>query len=154
MTNADPSVENAWPPARLLLRPLFVMLVGAGVVASVAGLAQEAPPKELVQLRADFAAAVDARDIKALESLSRFPLNNQAYGSPEKLSRAEFTAYVLVNGYWDKAECLRKRPLERDVRAGKDKALWFIACDGGKHAFHFAREGGRWVYSGFESRGD
>jgi hypothetical protein len=135
----------------------FVAPLAGGFLALVtarAAHAQEAPPKELVQLRAAFAAAVEARDIKALEGLSRFPLNNQAYGSPDKISRAEFTAYVFVNGYWDKAECLRTAPLERDVREGKDKALWFVACDGGKHAFHFAREGGRWVYSGFESRGD
>jgi hypothetical protein len=122
-----------------------------GLLAFGAASATEAPPPELAKLRSAFAAAVAAKDVKALAALSRFPLTNQVYQAPDKISRAGFVQSVIVNDYWEEAECLRKAPLERDVRDDRAKASWFVACDHGNNIFHFVRDGSRWAYGGFES---
>jgi hypothetical protein len=131
--------------------PVFALSLSLMVCATSAA---EAPPADLVKLRSAFAAAVAAKDIKALADLSRFPLTNQVYQSPAKISRAGFAQSVIVNGYWEAADCLRKAPLERDVREEKAKASWFVACDQGNNIFHFVHEGGRWAYGGFENVGE
>ncbi len=128
--------------------------LGLSLIACCAASAEEPPPPELAKVRAAFAAAVAAKDINAMAGLSRFPLTNQVYGSPDKISRVDFASSVVVNDYAEHAECLRKAPLERDVREDKVRASWFVACDHGNNVFHFVRVGGRWVYGGFENIGE
>jgi hypothetical protein len=130
---------------------LRILACAALLPALAAASAEEAPPPDLTKLRSAFADAVAARDITAMVGLSRFPLSNQVSGSPPKVSRAEFVRSVIVNGYWEHADCLRDAALERDVREDKAKASWFVACDHGANIFHFVRAGKRWAYGGFES---
>jgi len=137
-----------------MIRSVSRVFATAALLACCAASAEEAPPPELAKLRSAFAAAVAARDIAAMATVSRFPLTNQVYGSPDKVSRAEFVGSVVVNGYWEHTECLRTAPLERDVREEKALASWFVACDHGKNIFHFVRAGRRWAYGGFESAGE
>jgi len=131
-----------------------VFAFSLSLMACCAASAAEAPPADLVKLRSAFAAAVAAKDIKALAGLSRFPLTNQVYQAPVKISRAGFAQSIVANGYWGESDCLRKAPLERDVTKNKTKASWFVACDQGNNIFHFVREGGRWAYGGFENVGE
>ena len=132
--------------------PIFAFSLS--LMACCAASAAEAPPADLVKLRSAFAAAVAAKDIKALAGLSRFPLTNQVYQAPVKISRAGFAQSIVANGYWGESDCLRKAPLERDVTKNKTKASWFVACDQGNNIFHFVHDGGRWAYGGFENVGE
>jgi hypothetical protein len=138
--------------SRAFEKPIVRAALGLTLTFAVAESAAETPP-ELHKLRAAFAAAVAGRNIAAMAALSRFPLTNEVYGAPKSIDRADFASSVVVNGYWDEADCLRTAPLEQDVREDKAKAAWFIACDHGKSIFHFTRDRGRWVYAGFETIG-
>lgn len=126
-------------------------LFAACLFISSGALPEEAPPKELKALRSAFAEAVAARDFKAVEALSRFPMPNRVKEAPQWIARADFARWVIVNDFWSHADCLARAPLTQSYSDDKAKVDWFVACDHGASLFHFARAGGRWSCSGFEA---
>ena len=84
--------KNANPKARRLLEAICV---GIGIGASVSSAA-ESPPKALVEMCAAFATAVAAKNTNAAAALTRFPLKNDVYGGPKSISRAAFSAEVVL----------------------------------------------------------
>ena len=124
-------------------------------MACCAVSAAEAPPADLVKLALRSSPQRSPRRISGLAGLSRFPVTNQVYQAPDKISRAGFGGQsVVANRYWEEADCLRKAPLQRDAGQEKAKGSWYVACDQGNNIFHFVRDGGRWAYGGFENVGE
>lgn len=126
-------------------------LIAACMFVSRGAFAEDAPPKELKALRSSFAGAVAARDFKAAEALSRFPMPNRVKDAPNSIARADFARWVIMNDFWSHADCLARAPLTQSYNDDKTKVDWFVACDHGASLFHFGRVGGRWLFDGFEA---
>ena len=85
--------------------------------------------------------------MKALQALTRFPLQNDVYGEPKSISRAAFARHV--DSYRQMADCIRTAPLERDVHAKAGANAWLLNCNG--NVFYFVSEKGRWVHSEYQN---
>lgn len=123
-----------------------VIFCGSLMPPSGSGAA-EAPPKDLVQTRTAFAAAVAAKNVAALEALTRFPLDNDVYGEAKSISRAAFAKHVVV--YEQMADCIKTAPLERDVHAKAGIKSWLLNCNG--NFLYFAFNKGRWVHNEYQN---
>jgi hypothetical protein len=107
----------------------------------------EAPPRDLVEMRSAFAAAAAAKNVAALQALSRFPLGNDVYSEPKSISRAAFAKHAVF--YKEMADCIKTAPLERDVHAKAGTGSWLLNCNG--NVFYFALDKGRWVHSEYQN---
>jgi hypothetical protein len=117
------------------------ILMRAGIIAALLAPghlgAAERPPEALQEMRAKFAAAVAADDLRATMALTHFPLKNEAYQNSPWISRAAFPKRFRQQGYLELAHCLKSAPLEVDLKAKPRSGSWFVNCNG--NVFHFPR---------------
>jgi hypothetical protein len=128
-------------------RGLFAAAIGASMLSWPPVLATEAPPAALVQARAAFAAAVAAKDVKAAEKLTNFPLKNTVFQAPPTISQAAFPKQMKL--YAEMKDCLKTAPLELPSSGGGAPKSWTVDCDG--NLFHFALKNGRWLHDEYEN---
>jgi len=122
---------------------LLAFLVPAAA-ASAAG-----PEPALKAFLAKFAdmAAQGAAD--SMAKSTRFPLINEVYQAPPKVSAAGFKHHFEKNGYRNLAACLKTTPPQPVKGASARLGDWEVDCNGNN--FYFAREGGVWKHTGFEN---
>jgi hypothetical protein len=121
---------------------LCVILLG-----STSAAVAQTPPADLVKARTDFAAAVAAKDLKAAEALTRFPLKNVATSAPRTISQAGFAQQFET--YEQMADCLKTAPLEYVPGGGGRPKSWIVNCNG--NIIHFSLKKGRWLHNEYEN---
>jgi hypothetical protein len=125
---------------------LHVVLFVVPIVATSAVGAQT-PPADLVKARAAFAAAIAAKDVKAAESLTSFPLKNVVTSAPRTISQAGFARQFEI--YEQMADCLQSGPLEYVPGGGGRPKSWIVNCNG--NIVYFALKQGRWLHDEYEN---
>ena len=122
---------------------------GALALAGMATAARAAiaPPPELADMRASFAAAVAANDIKAAEALTVFPIGNSAYAAPPKISLAAFPAQFKV--YRQIKDCIAREPLTPAAADHPGLKDWELFCDG--NVLNFSLRNGKWRHTAYEN---
>src|SRR5579863_2413183 len=106
----------------------YVLSLSLLVLAPSAAVAADAPPQALVEARSAFAAAVAAKDIKAAEALTSFPLKNVVTKAPKTISQAGFARQFEM--YEQMADCLKSGQLEYVHGGGGRPNSWIINCNG------------------------
>jgi hypothetical protein len=127
---------------RLRNAALGVLLFAASVAA-----AAEAPPAALVEARSAFARAVAAKDIKAAEALTSFPLKNVVTSAPRTIPQSGFAHQFEM--YEQMGDCLKSAPLEYVPGGGGRAKSWIVNCNG--NILYFALKQGRWLHTEFEN---
>ena len=110
-------------------------------------IAAEAPPTALVEARNAFASAVAAKNIKAAEALTSFPLKNAVFKAPKTISQAGFARQFEM--YEQMTHCLKTAPLEFVRGGGGRPNSWTINCDG--NILYFAAKQGHWLHDEYEN---
>jgi hypothetical protein len=132
-----------------------VMIV-AFICAASLGAAQAAPaPADLEKMRAAFAAAIAGKHVDAAMKMMHFPLIQEVYQEPPKVTAAQF-GKDLGNLALDDAaiqHCVAHDPLEMTVtKDASNKGFigaWNVNCDG--NIYYFARKSGAWLFIGYEN---
>jgi hypothetical protein len=125
---------------------LRVVLFIVPIVATSA-LGAETAPADLVKARAAFAAAIAAKDVKAAEALTSFPLKNVVTSAPRTISQAGFARQFEI--YEQMADCLQSAPLEYVPGGGGRPKSWIVNCNG--NIIYFALKQGRWLHNEYEN---
>lgn len=131
----------------------FACFVSAGLAA--APPAAITPPPQLDSVRKALAAAVAARDIKAVAALTNFPLAFSGYEAPDSVSQADFLSDKNnFNGMFFEGDahivgCLRTGKLEFEAKPTFAGSPWVIDCDGNE--YYFGQRGGKWLFTGYEN---
>jgi hypothetical protein len=117
------------------------------LIAVTSAPGAETPPADLVKARAAFATAIAAKDVKAAEALTSFPLKNVVTSAPRTISQAGFARQLEI--YEQMADCLRSAPLEYVPGGGGRPKSWIVNCNG--NIVYFALKQGRWLHSEYEN---
>src|SRR5271170_5965070 len=91
-------------------------------ILATSALSAETPPADLVKARVAFATAVAAKDVKAAEALTSFPLKNVVTSAPRTISQAGFARQFEI--YEQMAVCLQSAPLEYVPGGGGRSKSW------------------------------
>jgi hypothetical protein len=125
----------------------FGLLLSIVLIAATSAPAAETPPEALVKARAAFATAIAAKDVKAAEALTSFPLKNVVTSAPRTISQAGFARQFEI--YAQMADCLQSAPLEYVPGGGGRPKSWIVNCNG--NIVYFAFKQGRWLHSEYEN---
>ena len=128
-------------------RNLICAALGVLLLATTSSPAAEAPPAALVDVRNAFARAVAAKDVKAAEALTSFPLKNVVTSAPRTIAQAGFARQFEI--YEQLADCLKDTPLEYVPGGGGRSKSWIVNCNG--NILYFALKQGRWLHSEYEN---
>lgn len=136
------------------MRALLLALAFAGAASAALAASTPAPPPELNAARKALAAAVKAKDLKAIVALSRFPLAFSGYEAPDKISEVDFLSDkdqfsgLFYDGDDQLVTCLRTGALNYQA---KDRDFpdspWYIDCDGNE--YYFGLVGGKWRFTSY-----
>ena len=127
-----------------------VRLLSALALAVAAHGAQAAAPDPALKaFLAKFAdmAAHGAAD--SMAKVTRFPLRNEVYQAPERISAAGFKHHFELNRFREMAGCLKTTPPQRAGAENVKLGEWIVECDGNN--FYFAKTDDGWRFSGFEN---
>ncbi|HLW93684.1 MAG TPA: hypothetical protein VKS78_20600 [Roseiarcus sp.] len=125
----------------------YVLSLSLLVLAPSAAVAADAPPQALVEARSAFAAAVAAKDLKATEALTSFPLKNVVTQRAKNDSEAGFKRQFEM--YEQMADCLKRAPLEYVHGGGGRPNSWIVSCNGAILYFALIRD--RWLHDEYEN---
>jgi hypothetical protein len=135
----------------------YVMTAGAFICALSFGAAQAAPaaPAGLDTMRQAFSAALAAKHTDVAMKMISFPLIQNVYQAPPKVTAAQFTKELGNLGLDDAGvqHCIAHDPLTLvDAKSAGDKRFansWNADCNGNE--YHFAQHGGAWMFIGYEN---
>lgn len=136
------------------MRGLFLALSLLCTASAALAAATPAPPPELEALRKELAAAVKAKDLKAIVALSSFPLAFSGYEAPEQITEADFLSDKdQFNGLFFEGDdqlvaCLADGPLEYQAdNLEFPDSPWFIDCSGNE--YYFSQIDGAWRFTAY-----
>lgn len=136
------------------MRALLLALCFAGAASAALAAATPAPPAELETLRQALAAAVKAKDRKAIVALSHWPLAFSGYEAPDKISEAEFLTEehqfsgLFFDGDAQVVTCLSTAKLDYQTEnLDFPGSPWLIDCDG--NLYYFGLVGKEWRFTSY-----
>lgn len=123
--------------------------------ALFASAAYAKPPAELDTMRQAFASALAGKHTDAAMKMTHFPLIQEVYKAPPKITAAQFVKELGDMGLDDAdvQHCVAHDPAE--LTAAKDASnkgfigAWNVNCNG--NVFYFAQKSGAWLFIGYEN---
>jgi hypothetical protein len=136
------------------MRAFFLALSFACAATAALAAPTPAPTAELEAARTALAAAVKAKDRKAIVALSRWPLAFSGYEMPEQITEAEFLSDEdLFSGLFFSGDdqivtCLATTKLDYQAENPDfPGSPWVIHCDGNE--YYFGLVGEKWRFTSY-----
>jgi hypothetical protein len=117
--------------------------------------AAQAAPAGVDTMRQAFASALAAKHIEAAMAMTRFPLIQEVYQAPPKVTAAQFGKELSSMGLDDAGvqKCIAHDPLSltpaKDVSNKGFIGAWNTNCNGS--IYYFAQKNGAWMFIGYEN---
>ena len=131
------------------MKHMIAMAALAGAVAA------QGAPAGLDTMRQAFAGALAGKRVDAAMKMARFPLIQEVFQAPPKVTAAQFAKELNNMGLDDPGiqHCVAHDPAAlTGAKDAGNKAFigaWNVNCDG--NVFYFAQVKGAWLFIGYEN---
>jgi hypothetical protein len=132
----------------------LLLTLSIACAATTALAAGPAPPAELQAARKALAAAAKKQDRKAIAEISRFPLAQRVYRSPNRITEAQFLSSkthfsnLFGDGDAELVACIDSGALGYQAKKlDFPGSPWFLDCNG--HEYYFGLVNGQWRFTSY-----